>query len=87
MDIVKVFGTNLKKYRTAMGLSQEDFADKCGMHRTYISAIECYRRSISLENIQRIADALEIETYKLFLEEIIWINFRSTYFKTFIMAE
>lgn len=69
MDIVKVFGTNLKKYRTALGLSQEDFANKCGMHRTYISAIECNRRSISLENIQRIADALEIETYKLFMEE------------------
>ena len=69
MDIIKVFGDNLKKYRTAMGISQEAFADKCGMHRTYISAIECYRRSISLENIQRIADALEIETYKLFLEE------------------
>ena len=68
MDIVKVFGTNLKKYRTELGLSQEAFADKCGMHRTYISAIECYRRSISLENIQRIADALEIETYKLFIE-------------------
>ena len=69
MDIVKVFGTNLKKYRTELGLSQEAFADKCGMNRTYISAIECYRRSISLENIQRIAEALEIETYKLFLEE------------------
>lgn len=69
MDIVKVFGTNLKKYRTEIGLSQEAFADKCGMHRTYISAIECYRRSISLENIQRIADALEIKTYKLFLED------------------
>lgn len=69
MDIVKVFGTNLKKYRTEIGLSQEAFADKCGMHRTYISAIECYHRSISLENIQRIADALEIETYKLFLED------------------
>ena len=68
MDIVKVFGTNLKKYRTEMWLSQEAFADKCGMHRTYISAIECYRRSISLENIQRIADALGIETYKLFIE-------------------
>ena len=68
MDIVKVFGTNLKKYRTEMGLSQEAFADKCGMHRTYISAIKCYRRSISLENIQRIADALGIETYKLFIE-------------------
>ncbi len=69
MDIIKVFGDNLRKYRTAMGLSQESFAEKCGMHRTYTSAIECYRRSISLENIQRIADALEIEAYKLFVEE------------------
>lgn len=69
MDIVKVFGTNVKRYRKAMGISQEAFAEKCGLHRTYISAIECYRRSISLENIQRIADALGVETYKLFLEE------------------
>lgn len=69
MDIIKVFGTNLKKYRKKKGLSQEAFAEKYGMHRTYISAIECYKRSISLENIQRIADALEIETYKLFMEE------------------
>lgn len=69
MDIVKVFGTNVKYYRQALGISQEDFAEKCGLHRTYISAIECYRRSISLENIQRIADALEIETYKLFIPQ------------------
>lgn len=69
MDIVKVFGTNVKTYRHELGISQEAFAEKCGLHRTYISAIECYRRSISLENIQRIADALEIETYKLFLEK------------------
>lgn len=67
MDIVKVFGDNLKKYRVQLGLSQEAFAEKCGLHRTYISAIECYRRSIALENVQRIADALEVETYKLFL--------------------
>mgnify|MGYP003297593079 CR=1 FL=1 len=69
MDIVKVFGDNLKKHRTQLGLSQEAFAEKCGLHRTYISAIERYRRSIALENVQRIADALEIETYKLFLED------------------
>ena len=69
MDIIKVFGDNLKKYRIKLGVSQESFAEKCGMHRTYISAIECYRRSISLENIQRIADALGIKTYKLFLED------------------
>ena len=69
MDIIKVFGDNLKKYRTQIGLSQEAFAERCGLHRTYISAIECYRRSIALENVQRIADALKIETYKLFICE------------------
>lgn len=69
MDIVQVFGLNLKKYRTNRGFFQEKFAEICGMHRTYISAIECFRRSISLENIQRIADALEIEPYKLLMEE------------------
>ena len=68
MDIVKVFGTNLKKYRTEKKLSQEKFAELCDLHRTYISDIECFRRSISLENVQKIADALEIETYKLFVE-------------------
>ena len=68
MDIVKVFGTNVKRYRQALGISQEAFAEKCGMHRTYISAIECFRRSISLENIQRIADALGVEPYRLLLE-------------------
>lgn len=62
-----MFGTNVKKYRLQLELSQEKFAEKCGLHRTYISDIECFRRSISLENIQKIADALEIETYKLFI--------------------
>lgn len=69
MDIIKVFGTNLKKYRLALGLSQEKFAEKCGLHRTYISDIERFQRSIALENIQRIADALGIETAKLFEED------------------
>jgi transcriptional regulator with XRE-family HTH domain len=67
MDIIKVFGTNLKRLRIERGLSQEAFAELCGMHRTYISAIERQRRSISLENVQRIADALDVESYKLFL--------------------
>ena len=68
MDIIRVFGTNVRKYRTQNKVSQEKFAELCGLHRTYISDIECFRRSISLDNIQKIADALGIETYKLFLE-------------------
>ncbi|HOU09913.1 MAG TPA: helix-turn-helix transcriptional regulator [Clostridiales bacterium] len=67
MDIVKIFACNVKKYRVEKGLSQEVLADKSGLHRTYISAVERERRSIALENVQRIADALEIETYKLFI--------------------
>lgn len=68
MDILKVFGTNVRFYRTKKGFSQEKFADMCCLHRTYISDIERFNRNISLENIQKIADALEIDTYKLFLE-------------------
>lgn len=56
MDIVKVFGINVKRYRKTLDISQEAFAEKCGLHRTYLSAIECYCRNISLENIQRIAE-------------------------------
>ena len=70
MDIIKVFGTNVRKYRTEKKVSQEKFAELCGLHRTYISDIECFRRSISLDNIQKIADALEIETFKLFICEV-----------------
>lgn len=69
MDIIKVFGKNVRKYRTSLGISQEKFGEMCGLHRTYISDIERFQRSISLENIQRIANALGIETYKLFIEE------------------
>ena len=68
MKLIEILSINLKYYRMHYNLSQEKFAEKCGLHRTYISDIECFRRSISLENIQRIADALEIETYLLFIE-------------------
>ena len=68
MDIIKIFGANLKKYRTEKGYSQEKIAEICNLHRTYISDIERFQRSISLENVQKIADALEIESYKLLQE-------------------
>ena len=69
MDIVKVFGSNVRRYRIKLGYSQEKLAELSGLHRTYISDIERYKRSISLYNIQSIADALAVETYKLFVEE------------------
>lgn len=68
MDIVKVFGTNDRKYRNKKGISQEKLAELSGLHRTYISDVERFQRSIALENIQRIADALGVEAYQLLLE-------------------
>jgi transcriptional regulator with XRE-family HTH domain len=67
VDIIKVFADNVKNYRKSLGLSQEELASRSGLHRTYISQVERYQRSISLENIQRLADSLNVETYKLFL--------------------
>lgn len=69
MDIIKVFGQNVRKYRNVRGYSQEELAAVSGLHRTYISDIERFKRSISLDNIQRIADALGIETYRLFVTD------------------
>lgn len=68
MDIKDVFGENLRRYRQMMGVSQEAFAKLCGLHRTYIGDIECRKRNVSLENVQKIADALGVESYRLLVE-------------------
>lgn len=70
MDIKEVFGSNLRKFRTEKGLSQEKFAERRGLHRTYISDIERFQRNVSLDNIQRIADALQLPAYILLVEEV-----------------
>lgn len=68
MDILKIFGANVKRLRLRKGLSQEKFSELCNLHRTYVSDIECFQRNVSLKNVQKIADALDVETYILFIE-------------------
>ena len=59
MDAILVrYGKSVRKIRTKQKISQEDFADKCGLHRTYISDVELGKRNVSLENIERITNAL-----------------------------
>lgn len=65
MSLIHVFATNVRKYRNEKGLSQESLADLAGLHRTYISAIERERRNISIDNIENIAAALDVEPYML----------------------
>ncbi|MDD6039221.1 MAG: helix-turn-helix transcriptional regulator [bacterium] len=47
MDILKVFGTNLRYYRNKLGISLEKIGELCNFHTTYISDIERFNRSIS----------------------------------------
>ncbi|ULR30027.1 helix-turn-helix domain-containing protein [Dickeya fangzhongdai] len=65
-NITVRFGQRVKTLRLQAGLSQEAFADKCGLDRTYISGIERGVRNPTLEVIGVIADGLGIELSKLF---------------------
>ncbi|PSM51914.1 type II restriction/modification system, control protein [Campylobacter blaseri] len=65
MNLVEIFALNVKFYRQKIGISQEQLAFLCNLHRTYISSVERCERNISLKNIQKIANALGLEPYKL----------------------
>lgn len=65
-DILISFGDRVRALRLKQGLSQEDFAFKCGIDRTYISGIERGRRNPSLRSVERIAKTLRVSLGKLF---------------------
>lgn len=65
-NITVRFGQRVRQLRTELGLSQEAFADKCGLDRTYISGIERGVRNPTLEVIAVIADGLGIKICILF---------------------
>lgn len=69
-QIKEIFAKNVRKYRLKLNLTQEALAERSGLHRTYISAVERKKRSISLDNIQKIANALEINVQKLFQSDV-----------------
>ncbi len=65
-DARRRFGVVLRHHREAQGHSQESFADACGLHRTYVGAIERGERNVSIDNIARIAEALGVDIADLF---------------------
>ena len=67
-NIVIQFGKKVRFYRERKGISQVELAFETGLHRTYISDVERGKRSISLKNIEKIAESLGIEIYELFKE-------------------
>jgi transcriptional regulator with XRE-family HTH domain len=65
-DIRERFGGSVKARREAMGLTQEELAEKAGIHRTYLSDIERGSRNVSLVNIERLAKAFGVTISELF---------------------
>ena len=55
-----ILARNLRLKRRAAGLSQEALADQAGLHRTFVGAVERCERNISLDNISKLASALQV---------------------------
>jgi transcriptional regulator with XRE-family HTH domain len=69
MEDVRVrFGKALRRRRQKLGVSQEEFADHCGLDRTYVGGIERGERNVALVNIEKIAGALKIRLSELFAD-------------------
>ncbi|MBI6549121.1 helix-turn-helix domain-containing protein [Xenorhabdus lircayensis] len=71
-NIRSLFGQRIRYLRKEAGMSQEAFADKCGLDRTYVSGIERGVRNPTLEIIYVIANGLQIELNELFNFETIF---------------
>lgn len=59
------FGRVVRRFRTMLGLSQEDLADRASIHRTYIGGIERGERNPTLTMIHRLAKALRVSPHRL----------------------
>ena len=66
--IEKSFGAAIRRRRAKLGLSQEDFADKAGIHRTYVSSIELGKVQVSIGIAEKLAAALDLPLSRIWLE-------------------
>jgi len=59
--LTKILSNNIKNFRSDLNLSQEELADKCGLHRTYVGAVERGERNVTLSSLEVLALALNVD--------------------------
>ena len=62
------FGTTLRRLRDERGYSQEELAERAGLHRNYVGGVERGERNVALENIVKLARALSVPPRDLFID-------------------
>jgi transcriptional regulator with XRE-family HTH domain len=65
----EILAKNVRVIRNKLGLSQEELADRAGLHRTYIGSIERAERNVSVDNIEKLSKALEVRPECLLSDE------------------
>ena len=68
MDVVRLFGVNVRHHRKLKGMTQEELAAAAEMERSYVSDLERGTRNPSIAALGRIAEALEVEPHVLLLK-------------------
>ncbi|MBP3492196.1 MAG: helix-turn-helix transcriptional regulator [Clostridia bacterium] len=66
MDIKLLVGKRVRELRNSIGISQEELADLADLDRTYITSVECGKRNISIVNIEKLANALQVSLKEFF---------------------
>jgi transcriptional regulator with XRE-family HTH domain len=65
IELRKTLAQNIRAYRLAKKLSQEDLADLCGLHRTYVGSVERSERNVTISSLEVLAKALGVSVPEL----------------------
>lgn len=64
-ELRRALAVNMRRERARLGLSQDELAARCGLHRTYIGGIERAERNITLSTLEKVAKALDVNPLRL----------------------